>query len=83
LGALAIGWPIYRRVGIPLALAGARCSWWRLGLAAMLAMPGAASFVLAPLVPVVALLLAASVVKSQWAGYLLLVGTLAIAVNQE
>lgn len=82
LGALAVGWCIYRRVGMLLALAGAWLWWWLLGLGATLAMPGAAGVVMAPLVPAAVLLFASGSVKSHSARTVLLAGTLVVAVSQ-
>jgi hypothetical protein len=82
LGALAVGWGIYRKVGVSLALAGAWCWWWFLGLAATVAMPGAAGVFLAPLMAAAVLLLAAGVVKRPAARAALLAGTLVVAVSQ-
>jgi hypothetical protein len=82
LGAFAIGWGLYRKVSVPLALAGAWSWWWLLGLAATVAAPSAAGVILAPLLPAVALLLATGAVQSTALRTILLVATLVVATGQ-
>lgn len=82
LGALAVGWALYRTLEVPVALAGAWCWWWLLGLAATIAAPSAAGVLLAPLLPAVVLLLITGVVQSPVLRTTLLVGTLVVATGQ-
>lgn len=82
LGALAAGWGLYRKVAVPVALAGAWSWWWLVGLAATIAAPSAAGVILAPLLPAVLLLLAVGPVQSAAARALLLAATLVVATGQ-
>ena len=82
LGALAVGWSVYRKVSVPLALAGAWSWWWLVGLAATLAAPSAAGVILAPLLPAVVLLLATGAVQHTALRTILLAATLVVATGQ-
>lgn len=82
LGALAVGWGVYRKVAVPVALAGAWSWWWLLGLAATVAAPSAAGVILAPLLPAVVLLLVTGAVQSSAQRTMLLAATLVVATGQ-